>query len=339
MQNSTAIPRREFVKKGGLVLMSLSLPFNLAGILNYTNMKNKIDFDVIIIGGSFSGLSAAMALGRALKKVLIIDSGKPCNRQTPHSHNVLTQDGKTPADITAVAKQQVEKYETIQFFNGLAVTGVKTNIGFEIKVSSGEFFGAKKLIFATGIKDLLPPIEGLTNCWGISVLHCPFCHGYEVKNEKTAILGNGENGFGLAKLISNWTKELTLITNGPSTLTAEQTRKLESHNIKIVEKEIEKVEHSEGYLKNIVFKDSTISLMKAIYTRPPFEQHSVIPENMGCEFTSEGYIKVDENQNTTVKGIFACGDNSTPIRKLTNALAKGTIVGMTVTKELIFENF
>jgi len=127
-------------------------------------MKTPADFDVIIIGGSYSGLSAGMALGRSLRKVLIIDDGKPCNRQTPHSHNFITHDGKAPAEIAALARQQVEKYDTVTFFNGLATSGTKTADGFNIQTASGETFNAKKLIFATGVKDHMPAIPGLGEC-------------------------------------------------------------------------------------------------------------------------------------------------------------------------------
>ena len=133
-------------------------------------MAGNNTFDVIIVGGSYSGLAAAMALGRALKKVLMIDDEKSCNRQTPHSHNFITNDGNSPAAIAALAKTQINKYDTVRFFNGLATGGKKTETGFEIVVSSGEIFSAKKLIFATGIMDILPHIEGLAACWGISVL-------------------------------------------------------------------------------------------------------------------------------------------------------------------------
>jgi len=219
--------------------------------------------DVIIIGGSYAGLAAGMALGRALKNVLIIDDGKPCNRQTPYSHNFLTNDGKTPTEIAAIANDQVKRYSTIQFFSGLAISGTKTKNGFEIGVSTGEIFKAKKLIFATGIRDKLPEIEGLAACWGISVIHCPYCHGYEVRNEKTAILSNGDLGFDVARLISNWTKDLTLLTNGSSGLTPEQTKKLESHQINIIEKEIGRLEHADGNLQNIIFRDGTKFSAKA----------------------------------------------------------------------------
>jgi thioredoxin reductase len=296
-------------------------------------------YDVIIVGGSYSGLAAGMALGRALRQVIIIDSGKPCNIQTPHSHNFITQDGKTPAEIAKLARQQVERYDTVSFFNGLAIKGVKTENGFEIQVSSGETFRAKKLIFATGIRDIMADIDGYAECWGISVLHCPYCHGYEVRNERTGILGNGDYGFEFSNLISNWTKDLTLFTNGKSTLTAEQVAKIEKHHIKIVEKEIEKLEHSNGDLQNIIFKDGSTSSVKAIYARSPFEQHCTIPENLGCELTDQGYIKIDPFQKTTVHGIYACGDNTTRMRSVSNAVAMGTTAGMMANKEIIEEEF
>jgi thioredoxin reductase len=302
-------------------------------------MTDKKHFDLIIIGGSYSGLAAGMALGRALKHVLIIDSGKPCNRQTPYSHNFLTQDGKTPAEIATLARQQVKKYDTVAFLDDVASSGAKTEKGFDIQTASGKTVSAKKLIFATGIKDIMPEIEGYAECWGISVLHCPYCHGYEVRNERTGILGNGEYGFEFSTLISNWTKDLTLFTNGPSTLTSEQTKKIKSHNIRIVETEIEKLKHSNGELEQIIFSDGTTTAVKALYARNPFEQHSTIPETLGCELTDEGYIKIDTFQKTTMPDIFACGDNTTRTRSVANAVAMGTAAGMMVNKEIVLDEF
>jgi thioredoxin reductase len=302
-------------------------------------MTDNTTFDVIIIGGSYSGLAAGMALGRALKKVLIIDSGKPCNRQTPYSHNFITHDGDTPTEIAALANLQVRNYHTVKFFDGLAISGTKTENGFEIKVEPGETFAAKKLIFATGIRDVMPDIEGFAACWGISVLHCPYCHGYEVRHEKTALLGNGEFVFDLAKLISNWTNDLTIFTNGTSTLTVDQLIQLEKHQIKIIEKEMDKLEHSNGYLQKIIFKDGTTAVIKALYAPTSFEQHCIIPAALGCELTDEGYIEIDTFQETTVKGVYACGDNTTRMRTVANAVAMGTTAGMIVSKKMIVEEF
>ncbi|MEO5682205.1 MAG: NAD(P)/FAD-dependent oxidoreductase [Chitinophagaceae bacterium] len=296
-------------------------------------------YDVIIVGGSYAGLAAGMALGRALKKVLIVDSGKPCNRQTPYSHNFITHDGDSPAEITALAKLQVSRYDTVAFFHGLATSAVKTETSFDIQVASGEIFTAGNVIFATGISDTLPEINGLAACWGISVIHCPFCHGYEVRHEKTGVLGNGDLAFDFSRLISNWTKDLTLFTNGTSILTDEQKKKLENRAVKIVEKEIEKLEHSDGYLQNIIFIDDTKSSVQALYAPGPFEQHCSIPELLGCELTIDGYIKIDAFQETTIHGVFACGDNATRMRTLANAVSMGTSAGIAVSKRIILQEF
>src|SRR5690606_17819258 len=193
-------------------------------------------------------LSAAMALGRSLRNVLIIDNGKPCNRQTPHSHNFLTQDGRTPKEIAGIAKQQVEQYRTVSFLDDFAINGRRTSVGFEIGTESGKVFTAKKIIFATGVKDLMPNIKGFSECWGISVIHCPYCHGYEHKAVKTAIMANGERAFHLASLVNNLTHDLTILTNGKMGFNETQLKKLKEHSIEIIEKEILGIEHHKGQI-------------------------------------------------------------------------------------------
>jgi len=302
-------------------------------------MLDNNNFEVIIIGGSYSGLSAAMSLGRALRNVLIIDSGNPRNKQTPHSHNFLTQDGKTPNQISTIAKEQVSQYKTIKFYSGLAISGTKTEKGFEIKTQVGDLFYSKKLILATGLRDIMPDIKGFAECWGISVIHCPYCHGYEVKNEKTGILGNGDYGFEFSRLVYNWTKDLTLYTNGKSILTKEQTDKLIKHDIPIVEKEIDGFEHVNGQIQNIVFNDNSKTSITTIYARPELIQHSEIPVQLGCELTEQGAVKVDASQRTTIYGVFACGDNSNSSRDVALAVSAGMVAGGTVNKEIIQEEF
>ena len=302
-------------------------------------MSGNYNFEVIIIGGSYSGLSAAMSLGRALRNVLIIDSGNPRNKQTPHSHNFLTQDGKTPNEISTLAREQVSQYKTIKFYNGLAVSGTKTEKGFEIKTQVGDLFYSKKVILATGLRDRMPDIRGFAECWGISVIHCPYCHGYEVKNEKTGILGNGDYGFEFSRLVNNWTKDLTLYTNGKSILTKEQTDKLRKHHIPIVETKIDRFEHLNGQIQNIVFNDNSKTSITAIYARPALIQHSEIASQVGCELTEHGLVKVDTSQKTTINGVFACGDNSNSSRDIALAVSAGMVAGGMVNNEIIQEEF
>ncbi|GAA4151293.1 FAD-dependent oxidoreductase [Chryseobacterium ginsenosidimutans] len=298
----------------------------------------KQNFDVIIIGGSYSGLSAGMALGRSLRKVLIIDSGKPCNRQTPHSHNFITHDGKTPKEISDLAKEQVLKYETVKFHNGVVTKTSKKDKGFEVETQNNKKFYAKKLILASGIKDIMPNIPGFIECWGISVIHCPYCHGYEVKEQVTGILSNGAIAFDFAKLVFNLTKHLTLFTNGKSTLTEEQLRKFNQNKINLIEDEIEKVEHKNGQIQKLIFKNGKEIPLQALYAKIPFEQNINI-EDLGIELTEQGFIKVDFMQKTNIDGIFACGDNVTMMRSVANAVAQGNFAGAVVNKELSEEEF
>lgn len=302
-------------------------------------MTDSKDFEVIIIGGSYAGLSAAMALGRSLRSVLIIDSGLPCNIQTPHSHNFLTQDGKTPKEISSLAKEEVEKYETIKFHEGIAISGTKTENSFEITTNKHEKFTAKKLIFATGIKDTMPEIKGFSECWGITIVHCPYCHGYEYRSQNTAIIGNGPRGFHIASLINNLTGNITILTNGKADFSSEEIEKLNKRNIKIVETTISEFEHKNGHLQNVILNNNTKLPFDVAYGVIPFLQHSDIPASLGCELTEHVYIKVDAFQKTNIPGVYACGDNSNRIRSVANAVYSGNATGAMVNGELTTEEF
>lgn len=296
-------------------------------------------FEVIIIGGSYAGLSTAMTLGRSLRKTLIIDAGEPCNKQTPHSNNFLTQDGKTPREITEVSKKQVLKYDTITFYDGIALKGRKVSEGLEITTNNGAVFKGKKVVFATGIKDQLPAIKGIEQCWGISVVHCPYCHGYEIRDKKTAIIANGNKAFHLASLVNNLTKEITILTSEKKNFDESQLQKLKQHNIKIIEKEISEIIHKKGILEQIIFTDGSKEIFECAYTATTFKQSTSIPTELGCKLTENGYIEVDFMQKTTVNGVFACGDNSAMMRSVATAVYSGNITGAIINKELTEESF
>jgi len=302
----------------------------------FSKMKN---FDVIIIGGSYAGLSAGMSLGRSLRNILIIDSGKPCNRQTPHSHNFITHDGKAPKEIADLARKQVEAYDTVKFHEGTVIKLKKTDEGFETETSGGENFYAKKLILASGVKDMMPDIPGFAECWGISVLHCPYCHGYEVRNEVTGIFSDGDMAFEFSKLVYNLTKDLFIFSNGESALSEDQKSKLAQNNIILVEDEIEKITHENGNIRKVIFKNGKEISLKALYAKIPFEQNVNPSRDLGCELTEHGFIKIDPMHKTNISGVFACGDNVTMMRSVANAVAQGNFTGAIVNKELAEESF
>lgn len=331
--------RREAIGQGTLAALALTLPASLRAFKHHDPMTDNKTFEVIIIGGSYAGLSAAMALGRSLRKVLVIDSNLACNRQTPHSHNFITQDGEKPAVIREKAKEQVLRYSSVSFLDGLAVSGRKTANGFVITTENGEVYEAKKLIMATGIQDKMPAIKGFAECWGISVVHCPYCHGYELQGKATGIMANGERAFHLASLVNNLTKDVTLLTSGKADLTAEQTEKLGRHRIRLIESDVSEIKQENGQVKQVVLKDGTTMAFDALYAAVPFTQHSDIPASLGCQLTEQGHIKVDPFQKTTVEGLYACGDNSSLMRSVACAVYTGNLAGAMVNRELTEKQF
>lgn len=337
--NKECMTRREMIRIGGVASLAATIPMPFTNLLIFNEMIDKENFDVIIIGGSYSGLSAALALGRSLKSVLIIDGGNPCNKQTPHSHNFLTQDGKTPLEISTLAKQQVLEYPTVTFHKDFAISGEKTELGFKIRTRKEKIFRAKKIIFATGIKDTMLDIPGLSESWGISVVHCPYCHGYELRDQKTGILANGERAFHLSAMVNNLTDNLTILTNGEMEFDVEQLEKLEKNNIMVITTEVSELEHENGHLKRVIFKNGSSENFTGLYAALPFTQHSEIPKQLGCELTEHGFIEVDSMQKTSISGVFACGDNSTMMRSIANAVYGGNIAGVMVNSELTKESF
>ncbi|REG87269.1 thioredoxin reductase [Winogradskyella sediminis] len=331
--------RRDSFKLLGATSLALVLPQPLLLFAQKNNSMAHTEFEVIIIGGSYAGLSTALTLGRSRRKTLLIDAGQPCNQQTPHSHNFLTQDGKTPKDIADVAKSQVAKYPSIHFYNGFANSAKRSQEKFEITTSNGEIFTAKKLVLATGIKDLMPAITGFNECWGISVVHCPYCHGYEIRNKNTAIIANGEHAFHLAALVINLTSKVTIITANKDQFNEHQLKILKQNNIRIIEKDVSAIQHQNGQLKSLIFKDATSEDFDCAYASIPFELHSNIAASLGCEFTEHGHIKVNPMQKTTVEGVFACGDNSSPMRSVANAVQGGNFTGAVINNELSKELF
>ncbi|KAB7727342.1 NAD(P)/FAD-dependent oxidoreductase [Rudanella paleaurantiibacter] len=300
---------------------------------------NKI-YDVIIIGGSCAGLSAALVLGRSLREVLVIDAGRPCNRQTPHSHGFLTRDGESPTQLLAIAREQLTHYPNVTLRTGLVVKAEKQTEGFRVTTQpeatdAGEDFSARRLLLATGVFDIMPDLPGFAECWGRSVLHCPYCHGYEVHGQPLGVLANGEVGYEMATLIQHWAGHLTLFTNGPSTLTDTQKNVLGQLHIPIVETPIKAIAHQAGMLTHLLLADDSTKPLSAVFSRVPFRQHTNIAEQLGCELQENGLIKVGEVGDTSVPGVFAAGDTKTLYRQVTQAVAGGAKTGAWINRELL----
>lgn len=200
-------------------------------------------------------------------------------------------------------------------------------------------FEAEYLILATGVKDITPNIPGFAECWGISVIHCPYCHGYEVKGKKTGIIGNGELAYHYTKSLTNLTKELVIFTNGKAAFTIEQEAKLKNYGVQIIENEIDEIVHQNGQINALKFKDNSNYFINVIYASFGVKQKSDFAEKLGCEMTDKGLIKIHVTQKTTIEKVYACGDNSSSYRSVAYVASSGNIAGMLLNNAIIEQKF
>lgn len=322
--------RRTFIKQSSLALVATATTTGWNMDLNSNAMH-----DVIIIGGSYSGLSAALALGRSHRNVLIIDANEPCNARVPHAHNLLTHDGVAPNILREQAIADVVKYPTVQFLNGRATEVTGTNGAFTVRTADGNERRSHKLLLALGVHDELPAIPGLADCWGISAAACPFCHGFEVSDQRLAIIGNTPDTFDYANLIRNWSPKLVVLTNGPATFSEEQRTALTGRGIVVIEQTIDKVMHDNGQVRTVHFHDGSSRALDGLFIRSKTTVRSPFVEALGLERTEQGLIKVDPMQRTNVPGVYGIGDCTTPIRAISMAIAAGNMAGAVLTHELV----
>lgn len=321
--------RRDFIKTSGAAMLAVTMPKGI--------MEPTLDsmHDVIIIGGSSSGMSAALTLGRARRSVLLIDANEPCNARVPHSHNLLTHDGEPPAALRAKARNDLARYDTVRILAGRAMEVSGNDGAFVVRTADGGKHRSRKLLLAMGVQDELPPITGLAVCWGISAAACPFCHGYEVSERSLAIIGNSPDTIPYAILLRNWSRSLKVCTNGPATFTEEQRGVLRTQGIEVVDTSIAEVMHEHGQVKSVLFVDGGRIAVDALFLRSRTTIPSAIPPTLGIVLTEQGLLQVDFMQRTNVAGVFASGDCTTPMRALSVAMASGTMAGSAMAHELV----
>ena len=300
-------------------------------------MKEK--YDVVIIGGSYAGMSAAMALGRSRRKTLVVDAGDPCNKSTPDSHNFLTQDGVAPLKISTIGKEQVLAYPTVHWYHGGAYDLMGEKDAFEIAIDGRETVLSRRVILAGGIKDMLPGIPGFKECWGKTIIHCPYCHGYEFIDQKTGILVAPKQAFEMVKLISNWTNDLKLFLIGNEPLEAAHLDAILDHGVQVFSPPIVKAVHDEGTIKHVILEDGSTEHLDALYAKLPFEQKVSFIKTTGCTIQDSGHIEADMFGKTSVEGIYAVGDCAHLMRSVATAVYTGNIAGAMLNKELIDEDF
>ena len=296
-------------------------------------------YDVVVIGGSWAGLSAAMQLARARRRVLVVDAGRPRNRFAHSSHGFLGQDGRTPAAILETALAQVLAYPTATLRRDEATRAVAHGRGdFEVTLASGGSVRARRLVLATGIVDELPDVPGLRERWGVTVLHCPYCHGYEVADRRLGVLAVGDASVHQALLLPDWSGDVTLFTNGTVVPTAAQRDALAARGVRIEPRPFVGLVGDAPALAGVRLRANPgdpdggpVVPLDALFTGSRTRMASPLAEQLGCGFEDGPFgpvVRTDAKRETTVPGVYAAGDAARVPHNATWASADGVTAGV-----------
>lgn len=331
-----------FLKQCYLILAFIGLTgCQLVPNQEHKEKPMKSNIDVLIIGGSHAGLSAAMALGRLRRSALIVDAGKPRNEVSEHANNIAGFDGVDPDKLRKQAKNDLKKYKTIEFINGKVIKVLKIKDIFIATLDSGVVVEARKVILAYGVKDKMLDIEGIEKEWGKSVFHCPYCHGHEYKDKRIGFIGNGQFAEHIVPMLFSLSKDITIFTMGPAEFSDEFKEKLKNNRIKFYSEPVVSFAKSNDILSGLVLKNKELVAIDATFAGPilPMATNSSIAEELGCEKNEMGFITVDKMGMTSVEGVFAAGDIMTMQQSVVGAMATGQVAGSAIVSILVNEDF
>lgn len=296
------------------------------------------EYDVVVVGASFAGLSAAMQLASARRRLLLVDAGRPRNRFAQTSHGFLGQDGARPADIMREGLTQLARYPTVDFVHAEVMTASRTGDGLAVSLSDGGEARGRKLILATGVKDVLP-LESMIPRWGVSVLHCPYCHGYEVRDRRFAVVANAAAAVHQAMILPDW-GPTTFYTQGLFEPSDEEIALLTARSVTIDRTPVFELLGEGTGLRALRLADGREVAAEIVFTAPRTEMASPLAEQLGCAFTdgvTGPYITVDPMQQTGVPGVFAAGDAATAMANATLSSAAGVIAGVAAHRALVMD--
>jgi thioredoxin reductase len=294
--------------------------------------------DIIIIGGSFAGLAAALQLGRARRRVLVIDAGRPRNRFAQHAHGFLGHDGRPPQAILQDARDQLERYLTVRLLQGTVAEAATSADGVHVALSNGDSFSARRLILATGVLDQLPDLPGLHERWGEGVVHCPYCHGYEVADRRLGILALSKLALHQAHMLRDWSAHVTLFTNAAVDLSGAERAALDARGVRVIETPVAEVAGAGRSIEAVRLRDGTTVPIDALFVTPTIRLALPFVEQLGCAIEDGPLgpiISTDMFKTTTVPGVFAAGDAARPMHSISLAVADGAIAGVAAHRSLL----
>lgn len=292
-------------------------------------------FDAAVIGGSYAGLSAALQLARARRRLVVIDAGQRRNRFASASHGFLGQDGRAPAEIAAEGRAQLLAYPTVSWLDDTVVQAEKAAEDFLVRTTQGQLVRARRLVLALGVVDQLPTIEGLAPRWGRTVFHCPYCHGYELGQGRIGVLGVGDMSLHQALMLPDWGQVTFFTHNGAGALDEAQRARLAERGVSLEPRPVARIVDQ----ATVELADGARLEMDGLFTASQTRVSSPVAEQLGCAFDTGplgSYIRTDLLKETTVPGVFACGDAARAAGNVALAVGDGAQAGASAHQSLVF---
>lgn len=291
-------------------------------------------YDVVVVGGGSAGLCAALVLGRARRRVAVVDGGAPRNAPAAHMHGFLSRDGMPPADLLAVGREEAADYG-VDFIEGQVVS---IEPGFSVTLADGEALEARRLLIATGATDELPPIPGLRERWGEDFLHCPYCHGWEVRDQSLGVLSTGAGSVEHAQLIRQWSDDLIFFTHTHD-LTEAEREQLEARGIRVVDGEVRGLVVEDDRLSGVMIGNGRTVERAALFVRPEIRPRlDGLLEHLDCQTNDLGFVRVDNAGRTSVPGVWAAGNASNPRAQVITAAGEGSAAAISINADLVEED-
>jgi thioredoxin reductase len=296
-------------------------------------------YDVIIVGAGPAGLSAALILGRCRRRVLVCDSGRPRNAASHAMHGFLTRDGVNPHEFLRLSREQLRQYETVAIRNcEVTAATCRTDARFEVTIENEERLTGRKLLIATGVLDNLPGIPGFAELYGASVFHCPYCDGWEVRDEPLAVYGRGERGLGLSLELTGWSRDVVLCSDGPAEIDEAGRARLRRCGIEVREERVLRLDGEDGRLTRVVFDAGEPLVRRALFFTTGQTQQSALAISLGCEFNDKGTVRTGKYESTHLSGLYVAGDASRAVQWVIVAAAEGAEAAFAINTDLLTDD-
>jgi thioredoxin reductase len=294
------------------------------------------EYDVVVIGGGAAGLTAALVLSRARRRVSVVDAGEPRNAPAERMHGFLSRDGLSPAELLRLGREEIARYGADVIAG--RVVDVRRLEGavplFEVHLAGGDVLRARRVLFASGLRDVLPDVPGVRERWGRDLLHCPYCHGHEVRDQPLGVLGGSPEAVAHALLIRQWSPDVVLFPHTDE-LTDDQREALLARAVGVVEGAVARLVVEDDVLTAVELLDGRVVRRAAVFVRPRMVPRSEPMKSLGCATDADGWVVADGTGRTSVPGVWVAGNLTDPRAQVITAAGEGSAAAIAINADLV----